>query len=202
MRKLRMVRACQTTTATRAKTTVAPRIATSRREDFMVSVDNTEIAPKDQIASDAVSFLQPKLRTSKLPTHCPPHRKLACNEAGRSYTPMLAWIRTRRRTILADQWICLHADECQLPTGALIEPYYVLEEKEWVHVIALNQNDEILLIRQYRYAANICATELPGGFVDPGESPLDAAKRELAAETGHTSLDWTPLPASSVNPAR
>jgi len=115
---------------------------------------------------------------------------------------MLAWIRTRRRTILADQWICLHADECQLPTGALIEPYYVLEEKEWVHVIALNQNDEILLIRQYRYAANICATELPGGFVDPGESPLDAAKRELAAETGHTSLDWTALPALFVNPAR
>ena len=115
---------------------------------------------------------------------------------------MLPWIRTRRRTILADQWICLHADECQLPTGALIEPYYVLEEKEWVHVIALNQNDEILLIRQYRYAANIFATELPGGFVDSGETPLDAAKRELAEETGHTSLDWTPLPALFVNPAR
>ena len=49
---------------------------------------------------------------------------------------------------------------------------------------------QVLLERQYRYAAGMRMWELPAGRVDPGEKPLAAAKRELIEETGYTALRW------------
>lgn len=48
----------------------------------------------------------------------------------------------------------------------------------------------ILLEEQFRYAANETLWEVPAGRVDPGESPLEAAKRELLEETGFTATGW------------
>ena len=48
----------------------------------------------------------------------------------------------------------------------------------------------VLLERQYRYAAGARLWELPAGRVDPGESNLAAAKRELLEETGYTARKW------------
>jgi len=50
----------------------------------------------------------------------------------------------------------------------------------------------VLLIRQYRYAANQELWELPAGRIDEGEDPLVAAKRELAEETGYLASEWKP----------
>jgi ADP-ribose pyrophosphatase len=51
----------------------------------------------------------------------------------------------------------------------------------------------VLLERQYRYAANAYLWELPAGRIDPGESPLAGAKRELLEETGYTARRWSRL---------
>lgn len=115
---------------------------------------------------------------------------------------MKPWRTKSRRTLVEDAWITLHADECELPNGKLVSPFYVLEEKEWVHIVAVNSSGEVLLTRQYRHAAGLVCTELPCGAAEAGEDPLEAAKRELREETGHTAEEWTKVAALFANPAR
>lgn len=79
--------------------------------------------------------------------------------------------------------------------------FYVIEAPTWVNVVAISADDEILLIKQYRHGIRSVTFEIPGGMVDPGESPLDAAKRELLEETGYFSNDWELIGHVHPNPA-
>ena len=60
-------------------------------------------------------------------------------------------------------------------------------------MMAVDSKKRILLVRQYRLPANSMMWELPAGRLDPGEKPLDAAKRELAEETGYSARKWSKL---------
>ncbi len=79
--------------------------------------------------------------------------------------------------------------------------FYVLEAPEWINIIALTSELNIVLVEQYRHGIDETTLEIPGGMVDPGEKPLEAAKRELAEETGFTAGRWSLLGKSSSNPA-
>jgi 8-oxo-dGTP pyrophosphatase MutT (NUDIX family) len=84
----------------------------------------------------------------------------------------------------------------------VLDPYYVIEDNDWVHIFALGPQGHVLTVSQYRYAAQTVVTELPGGIVDAGEAPLATAKRELLEETGFRAARWTPLGWAYANPAR
>jgi ADP-ribose diphosphatase len=74
--------------------------------------------------------------------------------------------------------------------------YTVLDGKEFVVILPLNDNDEVTLVRQWRYTINKETLEVPAGKIDfPGESPQKAAIRELKEETGLTAKNWTYLGA-------
>ena len=77
----------------------------------------------------------------------------------------------------------------------------VLEAADSANVIALTESGELVLAQQYRFGTREVSIELPGGIVDPGETALEAAQRELREETGYTSEDWHYLgkvPSNSV----
>jgi ADP-ribose pyrophosphatase len=67
-------------------------------------------------------------------------------------------------------------------------------------MMAVDDKKRILLVRQYRLPADAYLWELPAGRLDPGEKPLQAAKRELAEETGYTARDWKKLVSFWVSP--
>ena len=77
----------------------------------------------------------------------------------------------------------------------------VLDTRDWVNVVALTGAGELVVVRQYRFGTGRVTTEIPGGVVDPGENPREAAVRELREETGHTAERWTSLGAVEPNPA-
>jgi ADP-ribose pyrophosphatase len=94
----------------------------------------------------------------------------------------------------------LRIDQCELPGGKRLEGV-VLEYQDWVTILALTKDQEVVLIRQYRHGAQKIIVELPGGAMDPGENPLEAARRELLEETGYTSDRFVQVGAVSPNPA-
>lgn len=77
----------------------------------------------------------------------------------------------------------------------------VLESVDWVNIVALTSDNRSIMVKQYRFGISDCTIETPGGMVDPGEEPLEAAKRELVEETGYTSDQWSYLGAVEPNPA-
>jgi len=67
-------------------------------------------------------------------------------------------------------------------------------------VMPVDAKNRILLVRQYRLPANRYLWELPAGRLDPGETPLQAARRELAEETGYKARQWTKIASFWVSP--
>ena len=71
----------------------------------------------------------------------------------------------------------------------------------WVNVIPLRHDGKVVLIRQWRFGIAAPTLEIAGGVVDPGETPFEAAQREMLEETGYRGARWTPLGAVHPNPA-
>lgn len=77
----------------------------------------------------------------------------------------------------------------------------ILQAPDWVNVVAYTDDDQCVLIRQFRFGTGEITLEIPGGIIDAGEAPLAAAKRELREETGYVAARWTALGSIAPNPA-
>lgn len=98
------------------------------------------------------------------------------------------------------KWLRVREEACQLPDGRILNPYISLDVPGFCNIFIVTENEEVVLVKQYRHAAGIVSIELPGGMVDPGEEPLQAAVREMREETGYASDDVKLLYAVSPNP--
>ncbi len=96
------------------------------------------------------------------------------------------WKTESSKFIFDDCWIKIRADKCITDSGVVISPYYVLEYPDWVHMVVINDKNQILITEHYRHGVKKIFSELPCGTQDISDSsPLESAKRELAEETGY-----------------
>lgn len=117
-------------------------------------------------------------------------------------TALKPWTVTASRIVLADRWIRVRADSCVAATGDVVDPFYVLEYRDWVHVVALTDDDRLVMNRQYRHAAGEVHLELPGGVMDAEDAdPVAAGRREFLEETGHGGREFRHVVSLRPNPA-
>ncbi|GAB4022254.1 NUDIX hydrolase [Spirosoma koreense] len=97
-------------------------------------------------------------------------------------------------------WFTVRKDAIRMENGGAIPNYFVFEYPNWVNVVAVTTDGQLVLIRQYRHGIAGVHYELCAGVIDAGEEPLVAAQRELLEETGFGGGEWRPLMTLSANP--
>ncbi len=112
------------------------------------------------------------------------------------------WIIRSSKQIIESPWMNIRADVCETADGLVIDPFYVMESSDWVHIVPFDNEGRLLVTRQYRHGNRDIQWEIPCGCVDGDESPLAAAKRELKEETGCVADSYRELPTVFANPAR
>jgi len=80
----------------------------------------------------------------------------------------------------------LRSDVRLSPRTGQEHDFYILDSVNWVNVVALTPDHQLVMVEQYRHGSNTVELEIPGGMMDPGESdPVATAVRELREETGY-----------------
>lgn len=103
------------------------------------------------------------------------------------------WQRHSRRVAYANPWLTLWHDDVTRPDGSPGMYGVVHAENLAAGVVAMDAQDRVVLVGQYRYTLDEYSWELPEGGVPPGEDPLAGAQRELREETGITATGWTEI---------
>ena len=107
---------------------------------------------------------------------------------------MKPWRMRSRRTILdRSPWITVEEHVVELPDGTVVEDWPWLVGREFVNVVAVTADGRFVLLRQVKYAVDGISLAPVGGYLDDGEDPMTAARRELIEETGYDSDDWLSL---------
>lgn len=87
------------------------------------------------------------------------------------------------------------------PVRATERDFIIIDSPDWVNVIALTPDEQLVLVRQYRFGTQDFSLEVPGGVIERGEEPLAAGVRELTEETGYTGAPARLLGTVYPNPA-
>jgi ADP-ribose pyrophosphatase len=91
---------------------------------------------------------------------------------------------------------------CHSPRTSAEHEFLVLEAPDWVNVVPLTEEGEVVMVRQYRVGRSEVTLEIPGGMRDPGDAdPAAAAQRELLEETGLWAGELRPIGCIAPNPA-
>ena len=98
------------------------------------------------------------------------------------------WIGTESKYAYESPYGSLRLDTCRLPDGRIIKEYNICEYPDWVDIVAINEKNELVMVKQYRHGAGKLFLEVVAGCVEDGEAPEKAIVRELREETGYVCL--------------
>jgi ADP-ribose pyrophosphatase len=104
-----------------------------------------------------------------------------------------------RKEIFAGRVIRVSVDQVQLPNGMTI-PLEIVRHPGGAAAVAIDAENRICLLRQFRHAAGGYIYELPAGKLEPDEPPEETARRELAEEASVSAATWEPLGAYLSSP--
>jgi ADP-ribose pyrophosphatase len=112
--------------------------------------------------------------------------------------------RIRRKTseCVADYGIfSLHRHELVDAEGRYLHDSHTFAMPDWVSIVPVAHDGKFVFVRQYRHGIDAPTLEVPGGLIDQGQSPAEAALRELREETGYGAGRMARLGATRPNPA-
>jgi ADP-ribose pyrophosphatase len=87
-------------------------------------------------------------------------------------------------------WLRVSAEHVRLPNGHELPDFYRVELPDWAQVFAVTDDGQVAMIEQYKHGPGVVSLELPAGYLEPGEDPEVAARRELREETGLVADAW------------
>lgn len=111
------------------------------------------------------------------------------------------WELVKTEVVCQDPWGTVYRKRYRMGSGHADQHHVTVEKPEFALMVALDDAQNLLLVRQYRHGTDRKYWALPGGFIDRGEDPLAAAKRELLEETGYSAKQMTLLGSLHPVPA-
>ena len=112
------------------------------------------------------------------------------------------WKIKRTERILDSEFVKVDKDDVILPRGREISDFYKVTIKDCAAIVAITEDNHIILKKEYRHCYGEELVEIPAGVLEDGEDPLETAKRELEEETGYRSEQWTYLGKTVENSAK
>jgi ADP-ribose pyrophosphatase len=111
------------------------------------------------------------------------------------------WVRESERTLVSTRILELKSVRFRHPVRGTEKDFIVAHAPDWVNVVALTPEGELVLVNQFRFGSNAFSLEIPGGVIEAGEDPVAAGIRELGEETGYGGGTVRLLGSVNPNPA-
>ena len=112
------------------------------------------------------------------------------------------WRTLNSEMILDQRWMRVRKDCVELPNGQCLDDYYLWIAGDVALVVPVTQDGKFVVVEQYKHAAGEIMKEFPAGMVDAGESPEEAARRELEEETNYIASQLYKLATLTDNPTK
>lgn len=110
------------------------------------------------------------------------------------------WEVLESSIVFSNRWLRVRKDVCRTNRGNIAD-YYVVERFDYVLVVALTPESQVLVVRQYKHGVGKVVCELPAGYIEDGEDALACARRELREETGYEAERIEPLAVLYASPS-
>jgi ADP-ribose pyrophosphatase len=90
-------------------------------------------------------------------------------------------------------------ERVELPDGRVVDGFLWIKTRDFAMVVAVTPDGQVVMERSYKHGPRNVALSLPAGYIEAGETPDQAARRELREETGYTSDEWRRLGSFTVD---